>query len=213
MAVSPVSSVSFRNNYSNIGFEGKKKNDKNVSVENTRSSMLKAIPLAALIAMSPLTSTKAQTFAKNEKIINFEQYDETKKGLGDVVIWFLSTDGDDNNAEILRYTSNKTIKYSTTSDKAFHDKQSCDISKFRIVNVSSKYGNSTEYYVSGPGTRQTHSDGRPVMTKNFENLSIKISPEMFKYLKSLVGDQIECKTENRVVEFNDEEDVDDLFDF
>jgi len=56
MAIAPISSVSFRNNYNQINFEGKKeKKSSGLHV----SSSIKAIPLATMIALSPLNNVEA----------------------------------------------------------------------------------------------------------------------------------------------------------
>ena len=57
MSISPISSVSF-NNYNNVSFEGRR--SKNHSEHNHSTSPLRAVPLAALIAMSPMVNTYAQ---------------------------------------------------------------------------------------------------------------------------------------------------------
>ena len=57
MAIRAVSSVNF-NNYNNISFEGRR-NKKHAEHQRHSTNPLKVVPLAALIAMSPLTSTYA----------------------------------------------------------------------------------------------------------------------------------------------------------
>lgn len=56
MAIAPISSVSFRNNYNQVNFEGKKK-EKSSGLHVSNS--IKAIPLATLIALSPLNTVDA----------------------------------------------------------------------------------------------------------------------------------------------------------
>ena len=72
MAIAPVSSVSFRNNYNQINFEGKKK-------EHTHSKMtnaLKSVPLAALIAMSPLNMQAEDIVVARVEIENADAVQE-----------------------------------------------------------------------------------------------------------------------------------------
>lgn len=65
MAISPVSSVSFRNNYNQISFEGKRKEKSESVIHST--SPLKAVPLAVMLAMSPLNSVEAQSTSSNNR--------------------------------------------------------------------------------------------------------------------------------------------------
>lgn len=53
MAIGPVSSVNFSSNYNNISFEGRR-NKKHAEYQRHSTSLIKAVPLAALIAMSPM---------------------------------------------------------------------------------------------------------------------------------------------------------------
>ena len=59
MAISPINNVSFRNNYNQVNFEGrnKEKSHHTNGVKNT----LRSIPLATLIAMSPLNNVEANS--------------------------------------------------------------------------------------------------------------------------------------------------------
>lgn len=67
MAIRPISSVSFRN-YSNLAFEGKKNNKH--PRHSYATSTIKAIPVAALIAMSPMVSAEdAFSLTPNESKI------------------------------------------------------------------------------------------------------------------------------------------------
>lgn len=56
MAIAPVSNVSFRSNYNQVNFEGKKK-EKSSGLHVTNS--IKVIPLATLLALSPLNNVEA----------------------------------------------------------------------------------------------------------------------------------------------------------
>lgn len=59
MAISPINKVSFRNNYNQVSFEGKNK-EKSHHTSSIKTT-LRAIPLATLIAMSPLNSVEANS--------------------------------------------------------------------------------------------------------------------------------------------------------
>ena len=60
MAISAVNSVSFRNNYNNIQFEGGKKSKGRAGKHRHLTAPMKAVPLAVLLAMSPLNTVQAQ---------------------------------------------------------------------------------------------------------------------------------------------------------
>ena len=65
MAISAVSSVSFRNNY--IQFEGGKKKKGQGGEHRHTSAPLKAVPLAVMLAMSPL-NTSSSVYASNKGV-------------------------------------------------------------------------------------------------------------------------------------------------
>ena len=118
MAIRPVSSVSF-NNY-NVGFEGKK----HKTPENRHSSNpIKAIPLAALIAMSPMAlaedafslepqetrieniygpeQSRVVPLPSNCKILKEVRIDKSSGGYEQFGL--IDTNGDGSNFEILEY--------------------------------------------------------------------------------------------------------------
>lgn len=107
MAISPIG-VSFRNNH-NISFESRKEN-KNKNHDKFVSSPLKAVPLAVLLAMSPLNSVDAQNVIKegltenkvsvyNGKETRIYNYTQKVSPIDHItipdVLEFTSRDGDD----------------------------------------------------------------------------------------------------------------------
>ncbi len=123
MAIRPVS-VSFYNNYNNLAFEGRKKKN---SEQSRVSSPVKAVPLAVLLAMSPLNAQKAFALEpESPKIENVTGLNETQQAgripmpsnwtvLKNIGIDFkagmryefnlIDTDNDKSNFEILEFTN------------------------------------------------------------------------------------------------------------
>lgn len=128
MAIAPISSVSFRNNYNQVNFEGKKK-DKTSGLHV--SSSIKAIPLATLIALSPLNNVEADAQVRaasakprtevvqgieNPNLIKAERLhnvvkDPTGKEPDDLVIQFYDRDGNKSTTEEIFLFSKITKKY------------------------------------------------------------------------------------------------------
>lgn len=160
MAIAPVSSVSFRNNYSNqVSFEGKKEKASKMQVPMA----LKAIPLATLLAMSPLNSVDAQTRAdhNNEDVLAIQQYKGTTNDRS-CNIFFISNDGDANNFErvALGYSGSKVKINEVVNGKRIPVIKSTNYMQYadelKIVNVTYRYEDgrpdehSVQYFVTGP---------------------------------------------------------------
>ena len=208
MAISPISSVSFRNNYGQVNFIGRKDEAEHRSSNFTNT--LKAIPLATLIALSPLNNANAQTYAPKEEIVHLEKYDDSLNGSGYVSIWFLSTDGDNSDIEKVKFCATDQ-KYSGDRQKKYTTVLECEPQKLKKVRVSVKddYSNHvvTRYYVSGPGKTeklidkmtQGSSTGTRVSSRvyKYDEQEIKISENVYNYLKQVYGDDIEYVNESR----------------
>ena len=70
MVIRQISPVSYTNGYNHVNFEGRKKKENDVGRSYSTSSFMKSIPLAVLVAMSPLNGVQAQTLTNsNEKIL------------------------------------------------------------------------------------------------------------------------------------------------
>lgn len=151
MAIAPISSISTRNNY--IGFSGSKSNKKgNNTSQNT--GINKAIPLATLLAMSPLlvpnvsSSNKVEAFKPNislsidaseqtGKVINSKEFvspNGTKR-----VVKFISNDNNNQNFEKVMITESWAAKNNMTAQAAYELKS---ISKFNF-NIQGDDGVAT----------------------------------------------------------------------
>lgn len=123
MAIAPITSVSFKNNYNGVNFEGKKRNSGNNSGMTPMKKL--AVPLAAtVLAMTPsnvsakydmdaepVTTEVMANDTVAYKYMDYEGYDRSypdKK----IRIFFLDTDGNLNNeSEALMVQRNENITY------------------------------------------------------------------------------------------------------
>lgn len=116
--ITAINNVSFKNNnYNNVSFG--KKHEKPQHEPRQSSSALKAIPLATLIAMSPLNAPSATyDFEQNpEKIIEIHEIEE---GAKTTKIRLISTDGDDSDIEKFTlevFFTRKDESYDKETDK------------------------------------------------------------------------------------------------
>ena len=109
MAIKPVSSVSFSNQHNSVNFEGRK--NRNGHSNETATNTLKSIPLAALIALSPLNVGASEAAALSNSISQTEQVNnQTENFVGRIpipinlgtrtaTVLLFDTDGDPSNAE------------------------------------------------------------------------------------------------------------------
>lgn len=111
MAISPVASVSFRNNYNQVNFEGKNKKN-NVDLHYA-SNTIKAIPLATLLALSPLNNVDAQTKSMSE-VVNVQTYNNIVMGESSpagLIFRYLNKDSDSTTIEKITADSNEDRFY------------------------------------------------------------------------------------------------------
>lgn len=115
MAIAPINNVSFRNNYNQVNFEGKKKEKSTVL---HLSNSIKAIPLATLIALSPLNIAEAQRTDSSQDntrstFIGTKRFEgvlstDIKKGI-DLSAEFYDKDGVSSTAEMVTMVSSSTV--------------------------------------------------------------------------------------------------------
>jgi hypothetical protein len=228
MAIASISSVNFRNNYNQVNFEGKRKeehrNTGNSSIKNT----LKSIPLATLIAMSPMTSPAQE--AKEEKIIAstefkhaFDEDDPHEK----CIVQFVSTDGNDDDAEkvyIVRCGDTyipAMVNGRYTKYKSYFSNR-MEINAIKCVNVTRTYAESPDvvsqlYYVEGPchytSIGYDTPQGRvPGKDKKNPNGTFQISQRFYNSLNDLLEDMIEHKTASEIID-GDAETANAIYDY
>lgn len=212
MAIRPISPVSYTNGYNHVNFEGRKNKKNDVERSYSTSSFMKSIPLAVLVAMSPLNGVQAQTLTNsNEKILQTQTYkDPIKDGCN---ILFISNDGNDNDVEAIalqygkKYASTRNIRgIDTKLYKRENFKQYLDTLK--TVNETLKYEDGSpsqtvkKYVVAGPRTYDVFVEnaqtGKLYKRTNgkSEHNEYVIDKELYDYLLQFM-DESAIKTENR----------------
>lgn len=162
MAIAPVSSVSFRGNYNQVNFEGKKR-EKSSGLHVSNS--IKAIPLATLIAMSPLNVVEAQsTSASNpdtrSTLIERKNYDgvlrtDMREGVN-LTAEFYDRDGVSSTTEVVNMIS------SGTENKIFADEP------LDRYDINAPIENLTDYSFNIVG-----DDGNSLGTLTYSQLNLK----------------------------------------
>ncbi len=220
MKISPIS-YSNRQNYSLPAFEGgnREKKHHNSRVTNT----LKAIPLATLLAMSPMTSVNAQepvsktastTQTAHYKPVIHSSYDNaTPKDSHisknhDCELYFISTDGNDENIEELELVfRGEDVKkgYKKVGSQSYDAKRkivsSVNLESLEIHHNKRLMGKDTTYHARGKGEIYTEpyivADGTKDGEYSFKKqgvLTVEISKGFYDYLADILGQEVKYKT-------------------
>lgn len=230
MKVSAVNS----HRLNSLHFEGKKAKEVQKPVHS--SNPIKAIPVAVLIAMSPLNaplmnakpvvSAEPQTeiSAKQEKVVATAEYPNATpdKDMG-CTIYFISNDGDDNSAEKVQMVfnikdnlyDNKKLAAVRSETKVVEMKT---IRKRHILNIS-EGGVATHmdaYFLEGPGyniVSISKLNGEIVSRKTDmkDNQIISITKQFYEDLKGLSDDSLKIIEEDVVDNEADYDDLDFLY--
>jgi len=216
MAIAPISSVSFRNNYNQVNFEGKKESKNDGYTYKRVTNTLKSIPVAALIAMSPLVA-QAQNQNKVVATANyptaFVEGDEIAPGY----LEFVSTDGNDADSEKLLVTGERrqyeTIKINgqpvrcqyTSASQIQVDTLACEITTREYRHSPNEV--SKKYYIYGPlksfSYNYTAPDGSEVIVNKPVSKfggRMEISKDFYDWLTKAMGDEVEHKTTNETID-------------
>lgn len=176
MAIAPISSVSFRNNYNQVNFEGKKR-EKSSGLHVSNS--IKAIPLATLIALSPLNSSALDNSSATQANTRLEQIKSKRElvfhvalpkelGLpGAQGVMFYDTDNDPSDVEqaiyVISYNNGRLTEEIDISDG------------FIVETVNYKDGTPSEvnYCTKGKTVRtRRKSDGNKKVETSWGTTSI-----------------------------------------
>lgn len=223
MAISPVNSVSFKNNYNQANFEGKRKNNEQQH-SSGMSNTLKSIPVAALIAMSPLNVVSVNAQSVNDAKPKTEQVQPEEKVVATAsckigtpdgkpcTVYFIDSDGDDTTAEriVLRFDyfgkRSKQDKNGKREVYKYTESTYINVDTLEVINYTAKYKNKPDwnyksYKVKGYGkveyTIPRTDDGKP----------LRSTPAKTKYkscieqeiVEGLYGDLNKMFGENEVV--------------
>ena len=207
MALSPISSVSFRGNYNQVNFEGKKREkDSGMHVSNT----IKAIPLATVIAMSPLVDAYAQgNVVFPESNFKKELYSEINDNDTKVARAFLMAN-EINWAEPHGMTV--ITAYDSDGDASDYEKLLVEVKSAKAngpttkmyvkgLTIASTYNKDTgkttkEYIIEGARTKSFKKADGTVVEKRQPGVSKSVSKEVFDVLRKRLGDGIQVKTKN-----------------
>lgn len=208
MAISPVSSVSFRNNYGQVNFEGRK--EKSEYHSSSFTNTLRSIPLATIIAMSPMVDTYAQgnvTFPDSN--LKKELYSEINDNDTKIAKAFLMA-SEINWSEPHGMTV--LTAYDSDGDASDYEKLVIEIKPTRNGGSSSKmyvrgltimttYNKDTgkttkDYIIEGIRTKSIKKADGTVVEKRQPGVSKKVSKEVFDTIRDRLGDSIKVKTKN-----------------
>ncbi len=146
MAIAPISSVSFRNNYNQVNFEGKKR-EKSSGLHV--SSSIKAIPLATLIALSPLNTVDADAQVRNTQanrieVVQAKTYDnilaDADKPIG-LKFRYINSDSDSQTIENIKADSQELFDFVVGSRRQIEDADVKSINNYELSIVGAD-GNS-----------------------------------------------------------------------
>lgn len=231
MTIRPITSVSYGKNYYSQAFEGKK-DRRNNHRPSYVSNTIKSIPLAAILAMSPLNSSMnvyAQEPVQKEivmsgKVRNATPPDAVGK-YGECDIDFISTDGNNNNAEIIQLSfvdwhRGKELINGTRTECEYAYTTTMELKELELCREIRKYDGapdklSERYFVIGPGSyaRSYFFDleGNSYDTGNFDRKGPQkqeVTKEFYNYLANLLkdADMVEYKTTTKTIDGDEEAD-------
>ena len=201
MAIAPIYNVSFTNN--RINFNGKKHNNENNRMQIP--SFVKSIPLATMIAMSPLTSVNAQNMQEPKaKIVATKEFTENNPAGTKGTVLLFSTDGNDNDVEAIACEHVQKIKFNHLASPGKRV-PALKVSTYRnyvdtLKTVNYKYKHedgspdtqSTQYFVIGPKKYVAtvyEQETNKVLKQNSGTIECdkyEITPELFEFLDSIL---------------------------
>lgn len=140
MAIAPISNVSFRNNYNQVNFEGKKR-EKSSGLHV--SNPVKAIPLAALIALSPLNGVDAGAQVRTQNshaidVVDTRTYNnifiDDNSSIG-LKFRFISSDSDNQTIERIKAESQELFDFVAGSRRVIEDADVKSINNYELSLV------------------------------------------------------------------------------
>ena len=218
MAIRPIISVKYNNNYNNLSFEAKKKN-KNHHDTPRSAGFMKSIPLAAIIAMSPMNSAQAQNnqYAPEEKIVLQQEYNDGKEKF---LINYISNDGDDTNAEKISLGFVENNQFFRKIDGSL---KQCNYKKNHVISVDTLEIKETHHKLNNKniGTTKTYNviGKRSILTgaatlaedpnitvekshfSSYDHSKQEIPKDLFDYLLQVTNGSIPSQKRTSTVEY------------
>ncbi len=223
MAISPITNISFTSRKRTANRQERELNGANYS----SSSSLKAVPLAALIAMSPLNPVNAQDLITDNNIVATSTYKKAVPDFNGVSsnpceILFISTDGDNDDIEKVRLVFNNTYYEDVSVNNAIKEMKfdvikQIDVAELEKCREITKYDYMPDktyyaYYVSGAAEvsrSNYYNDNGEFVNKGKSSVKkdsykMEITKDLYDYLLNLLGDNVK---HNSVVKtfYGDEE--------
>lgn len=241
MAILPVSSLSFKSNYNNFGFEGRK--DKKVQTNSIPISHKLAVPLAAtVLAMTPAPANSLNIIEdyqtndielvddNGDKVVARTKCQDVSPTYGSCEVEFMSNDGNDSDAEYLNLCFNRNTSYNKTVVKdgekikvpvELVSNVSLRVDTLLAKNILRKYSdgkteNVTKYYVIGPSSyyrslTNKATNENNVTLKKELRDEIEIYESFYDALKETCGNDVQYKYENVTENKEDEDFIDMIF--
>lgn len=225
--IRPVNSVSFSNNYNHVNFAGKKEKK---SCGMHISSSLKAIPLATMIAMSPLNNISAQSSSSCPETVIFSG--DSPNGLPDnrpCSVYFVSNDCDDSNAEAIQFMyEEKPVTLPRTVNGVKKNFKFSSIvclrpDKAEIVKSVAKYKNKPdvvtyEYIFSGggmeifkPGVAADGSTYGSEKQEFFDHKKVSVRKEVFNQCIEILNGNLEVTRRTEEYDGDATEELENLY--
>lgn len=222
MAIKPIINISFTSKRRTEN-QPKRRSD---GANYGSTSSLKAVPLAALIAMSPLNTINAQDLM-TDNIVATSTYKKAVPDFNGISsdpceILFISTDGDDNDIEKVRLVFNNTYNKdisvnNTVKEMKFDVIKQIDVAELEKCKEITEYGYIPDktnyfYYVSGAAeiSRSNYyndegefvNKGKSIDKK--DSYKIEITKDLYDYLSNILGDNVKHNSIVKTV-YGDEE--------
>lgn len=206
MAIASVSNVSFRSNYNQVNFEGKKRNKENSRVQIHDTA--KAVPLAVLLAMSPLCDAYAQnqqdypeSNLRNEYYKKLDSNDK-RIALASFPMGSIPWDGKRVMTAVQMYDGNgDESDYEKMVIETFTPQNWEYPDKIFVKNfvVESTYNTDTKetknrYIIEGLRTTTRRNADGNYIERQKPGASTVVNKEVFDILKERLGDAMEITT-------------------
>lgn len=213
-----VQAISNINGY--VNFEGKKKNSPNTQSahHSNATNTLKAVPLAVLIAMSPMVNAQNNKsfYGANDKVVATYDYSDMDKN---TKLHFVSTDGDDNPEKVYltkrQYVTAKEVFGNTTAKVCYTKDTRVHVDTLVQQNRITMYIDhsfkkdpvivkDTVYCVRGIGEvvsedKRDAKDGKywgPGINTGLKPMEVAVSKKLFNELKYIYNGEVPIVEEN-----------------
>jgi len=215
--IKPITNIS----YNNYNFTGSKKSSNQNNIEYAPKTFIKAIPLAALIAMSPLVETQ-NTYAAEQYAPKVTMNSEDGEVV-DVLKYPNAIEYDGSDAEIKfikGYDGNIKVSVKFTSEGTYYNDKGIgdqsyiynmkELKALKLRNIFETYENAKpkkikKYYLEGDinciKSAVFDEKGR-VINKGwgYDKKEIEVSKDFYMYMKDLLEGIVPDKVDNVIID-------------